>query len=118
MAELYFSHLDARRNEIYLEIYDANLAVIKKMHACILDDQSFKEYADRSILFCGNSNIKIKEICSGLKQTVFVDSFPEAAFLAKEASEKWQIKDFEDLAYFEPSYLKDFIPGKPKKFLL
>ena len=44
--------------------------------------------------------------------------FPKAENMVVEAIKKWESKEFEDLAYFEPYYLKDFIPGVPKKFSL
>lgn len=111
----YFSNLDARRNEIYLEIYNAELKVFREMLALVLSSETFNNYKE-NLVFCGNSNNKIAELCGFQSTPVYLDMEPDSEFLIAEAVEKWEKRDFEDTAYFEPFYLKEFLPGTTKKF--
>jgi tRNA threonylcarbamoyladenosine biosynthesis protein TsaB len=114
-ADYLFSHLDARRNEIYLEIYNKDMEIKKSIHFHIIQSHDFQEYSGK-ILFCGNANEKIKNLLDDKINCTYVDIQPKASYLAKEAVEKLNAAIFEDLAYFEPFYMKDFIPGISKKF--
>lgn len=115
-ADLYAAHLDARRNEVYMEVFNAAGDVVKPLGAIILDAGTFEEFPGKQWLICGNSNEKIQSICTFGRDPEYLDTFPVAANLVEEAANKFKQKQWEDLAYFEPLYLKDFIPGITKKF--
>jgi len=112
---LFCPMIDARRMEVYTALYDANNDEVRKTEALIIDENSYEnESGSNKIFFFGDGAEKCKE---GLlpKGMSFIDGInPSAESMAHLSSEKFDNKDFEDLAYFEPYYLKDFIAGKPK----
>ena len=85
--------------------------------AVIVDEKSFLEYSSKKILFCGNGALKCESALSNLNADFNGDSYPSAEFMIKLAHEKFKSKDFADLVYFEPFYLKSFIATTPKKLL-
>ena len=107
--------IDARRMEVYTAVYDGrNGEEISETEAKILDETSFEEYKDKKILFVGDGATKAKEIVQ-LPDADFNDEvYPSAQYLVKRTLEKIQRKEFEDVAYFEPFYLKDFHGVKKK----
>jgi len=108
--------IDARRMEVYAAFFDGDLNEIKKTEAVIVDENSFSELLSANkIIFAGDGAPKCKEVLSHQKNAVFKNDFnPSAAFMAKLSEQKFSNQDFEDLAYFEPFYLKDFVAGVPK----
>ncbi|MDH6251603.1 tRNA threonylcarbamoyladenosine biosynthesis protein TsaB [Chryseobacterium sp. H1D6B] len=108
--------VDARRMEVYTAIYDGQTGQeISATEAKILDEHSFEEFKDKKILFAGDGAKKAKDILQ-LPNAVFDDRvYPSAQYLIKKTLEKIEKKDFEDTAYFEPFYLKDFHGVKKKK---
>lgn len=108
--------LDARRMEVYAAVFDAEYTQIRETEAQVLDQHSFSEYlAKGKVYFIGSGVSKFKEICQH-ENAVFIEGkLPSAKEMCALANDKYQRQDFEDLAYFEPYYLKDFIAGKPKK---
>ena len=108
--------IDARRMEVYAAIYDMQLNEVKPTEAVIVDEQSFgKLLKNRRILFAGDGAPKCKDILSHQKNAVFHDEFhPSAQYMAFLSEQKFRKKEFEDVAYFEPFYLKDFVAGIPK----
>ncbi|EAQ38536.2 glycoprotease family protein [Dokdonia sp. MED134] len=114
--ELVAPMLDARRMEVYSAIYDSEGNVIRGTEAQILDETSFTEYLDKSIVhFIGNGVEKFQEVCTHPNARFVTSELPSAAQMAGISNQKFQEGLFEDVAYFEPYYLKDFIAGKPKK---
>jgi tRNA threonylcarbamoyladenosine biosynthesis protein TsaB len=115
--ELIVPLLDARRMEVYSAVFDHTFSQIRETKAEIITEVSFSEELSRNkVVFLGDGAKKVKEILTH-KNAVFIEnSFPSAETMCLLSEEKFQQKDFEDLAYFEPYYLKDFIAGKPKKF--
>ncbi len=107
--------IDARRMEVYTAVYDGlNGKEISETEAKILDETSFSEYKDKKVLFIGDGSKKAKEILQ-LPDAAFEDEvYPSARYLVKKTLEKIMQKDFEDVAYFEPFYLKDFHGVKKK----
>lgn len=105
--------LDARRMEVYAAVYDQDHQQIRVIEAQILDADSFKAFLDvGSVYFIGNGVEKTKEIITH-PNAVFIDNkLPSANEMGKLAYEKYKIGDLEDVAYFEPFYLKDFIGTK------
>ncbi len=113
---LFCPMIDARRMEVYTALFNETLDVIEKTSAKIIDKDSFSKYlSTHKIVFAGDGAAKCKEILSHQPNAVFVDDFhPSAKYLCKIAEQKFLAKEFEDTAYFEPYYLKDFIAGIPK----
>lgn len=109
------SMLDARRMEVFSAIYDSQFNLLRKIEAQILDEFSFKqELNNGKVFFVGNGTEKTKALLSH-ENAVFIDhKLPSANEMSALAYAKYKIGNFEDVAYFEPFYLKDFIALKPK----
>ncbi len=109
--------LDARRMEVYTAILNKRLEFKKEIHALVLEEDSFKDYLGKKLLFFGNGSDKCKELFKN-KKFKFIDNIhPSAKNMIILSFEKFKNKDFEDVAYFEPFYLKDFVALKSKKSL-
>ncbi|WP_454047851.1 tRNA (adenosine(37)-N6)-threonylcarbamoyltransferase complex dimerization subunit type 1 TsaB [Chryseobacterium sp. Marseille-Q8038] len=108
--------VDARRMEVYTAVYDGNTGEeLSETEAKILDEASFEELKDKKVLFVGDGAKKAKEILN-LPNAVFKeDVYPSAQYLIRKTLAKIENKEFEDMAYFEPFYLKDFHGVKKKK---
>ncbi|WP_312297528.1 tRNA (adenosine(37)-N6)-threonylcarbamoyltransferase complex dimerization subunit type 1 TsaB [Chryseobacterium sp.] len=108
--------IDARRMEVYTAVYDGNKGEeLSGTEAKILDEASFEEFRDKKIIFVGDGAKKAKDILQ-LPDAVFKDDvYPSAQYLIKKTLEKIEKKEFEDTAYFEPFYLKDFHGVKKNK---
>jgi tRNA threonylcarbamoyladenosine biosynthesis protein TsaB len=111
--------LDARRMEVYNALYDINGNTVKEISAEIIEEDSFsKIHESHKIIFFGDGAAKCKEV---IKRTNihFADDFViSAAHMYTPAIKAFKDHQFEDVAYFEPFYLKDFITTKPKKNIL
>ncbi len=108
--------LDARRLEVYSAIFDNNMNLIRNVEAQIIDENSFSlELTQQPVYFLGDGAEKCKEILTHENAKFIDDLFPSAKQMAQLAEEKYTLKDFEDTAYFEPFYLKDFIVTPQKK---
>ena len=114
-GEIIVPLLDARRMEVYSAVYDHNYNQIRQIKAEIIDDNSFAEYLSNSkVYFLGDGAEKCKKILVH-KNAIFLKGyFPSAKQLAKLAYAKYEKNDIEDVAYFEPFYLKDFLITKSK----
>lgn len=104
--------IDARRMEVYSAIYSSEKEQIRDTKAEILTEASFIEYISEEKVICiGNGVTKFKEICQ-LPNVVFVENIqPSSKEMAQLAEVKYKKNDTEDVAYFEPYYLKDFKVG-------
>lgn len=113
---LFCPMIDARRMEVYSALYDSNNKEVREIRAEIIDKNSFSEFLQNNkIIFFGDGASKCKQVLTHRENAIFIDNFfPSASFMTEIADLKFKNKDFEDVAYFEPFYLKDFIPGKPK----
>ncbi len=101
--------IDARRMEVYTAFFDGKSGkMISETEAKILDENSFSELADNKILFIGDGAKKAQEILNLPNAEFRSDIYPSAKGLIKKSVEKFNQQDFEDVAYFEPFYLKDF----------
>lgn len=111
--------LDARRMEVYCMLLDNELNLIEKVHAKIIDETSFEnELKTKKIIFVGDAVKKCQEILSHENAILKTDILPSAKSMGKIAFEKYQQKQFEDVAYFEPFYLKSPNITTPKKKVL
>lgn len=107
--ELIIPLIDARRMEVYTAFFDGTSGeMIKETEAKILDENSFSELADKKVLFIGDGAKKAQEILNLPNAEFKSDIYPSAKGLIKKSVEKFNQNDFEDTAYFEPFYLKDF----------
>jgi tRNA threonylcarbamoyladenosine biosynthesis protein TsaB len=107
--------LDARRMEVYYALFTKNLDEFQKPAAEIMDELSFSEIlkGHRLLLF-GDGTEKCKTLFERNPAIRFIDGFlPSAKFMIVPALHKFRNGIFENVAYFEPFYLKDFIAGKP-----
>ena len=109
------SMLDARRMEVYSAIYDSNYNQIRETQAQILDETSFNDYLEQGkVYFIGNGVEKTKTLISH-PNAIFIEAkLPSANDMSLLADTKYKKNDTEDVAYFEPYYLKDFVALKPK----
>lgn len=108
--------VDARRMEVYTAVYDGKTGnEINPTEAKILDEFSFEEFKDKKVIFVGDGAKKVKEILQLPNAEFDENIYPSAQYLVKKTLEKISNKDFEDMAYFEPFYLKDFHGVKRKK---
>ena len=107
--------LDARRMEVYSAIFDSNYNQIRETEAQILNDASFSDYlAKGNVYFIGNGVKKTKTLISHPNAIFIEGKLPSSNEMSRLAYNKYKISDIEDVAYFEPYYLKDFVALKPK----
>lgn len=107
--------IDARRMECYTAIFDSNYAKIRETIAEIIDENTFQE-SKEIIHLVGDGAEKCKSILNNSKFVYYDDYvFPSSNEMGLLAFEKYNTKDFVDVAYFEPFYLKDFLVVKSNK---
>lgn len=110
--------LDARRMEVYSAVFNHKYEQVSKTAAVVITEDSFLEFLDKGLVyFIGDGAKKCKETITH-KNAIFIDDvFPSAKQMSTLSFEKYKKNDIEDVAYFEPFYLKDFIviPEKKKK---
>ena len=112
IANIYCPMIDARRMEVFSAVYDIRNNEIRKIQADIVDKKTYAKFLNEGVLFFGDGALKCKEIINH-KNAKFLEGFyPSAKYLGELAHSKFMNKDFEDVAYFEPFYLKDFVAGK------
>ena len=111
--------IDARRMEVYTALFDAQNAAQTPITAEIIDEHSFaKVLAERPVIFFGDGADKCEKVLGAHPNVHFVrEVFPSALSFGALVEAKFAAQDFEDVAYFEPFYLKDFVAVKPKKLL-
>ena len=110
--------LDARRMEVYAATFDGNARKLTDTAAVILDADSYRqELEEGSVLFIGTGVAKFQAICPHPNAT-FQPCFPLASAMLQPAREALQKKEFKDVAYFEPFYLKEFVAGVSKHAVL
>lgn len=107
--------IDARRMEVYAAIFDANLNKIQDTAALVIDENSFEELRkDRRLWLFGDGAPKLNKVFESQHNINIIEGFkPSAAYMLPLADKALRKRDFVDVAYFEPFYLKDFIAGKP-----
>lgn len=112
----YCPMIDARRMEVYLAFYDNELNIDGGIEAKIIETGTLKAILDKGkVLFFGDGAAKCKDILSKHPNACFDTDFtPSAVHLARIGYERFLSGVREDVAYFEPFYLKDFVAGPPK----
>ncbi len=107
--------LDARRMEVYSAVFDQGISQIRETKAEIIDGNSFFEYVEKGkVLLLGNGAEKCKELLQHPNFSFDTSVVPSAREMVTLSHKKFEIGEFENVAYFEPYYLKDFILQKKK----
>lgn len=108
--------VDARRMEVYTQLFNAAGEAVSEVEAKIIDEESFRDERNsgRPFVIFGNGAAKCSEVLEG---ATLIDVAPSARGLARLAEEAFVAQKFEDIAYFEPFYLKDFVVTTSKKKL-
>lgn len=110
--------IDARRMEVYSALFTEELEVVREIQAEVLDENSYREFEEHSLIIFGPGSEKFGELVAERTNIRFLQNvWPSASTMAALADQAFQNGTFEDVAYFEPYYLKDFVAGKPKKLL-
>jgi len=108
--------IDARRMEVYAAVYDKNYQQIRNIQADIVDETTYLPYLEKgNVYFLGDGSQKCKEIINHKNAIYIADKHPSAKEMAQLSYEKYQKNATEDVAYFEPFYLKDFVAVPQKK---
>ncbi|HZX57666.1 MAG TPA: tRNA (adenosine(37)-N6)-threonylcarbamoyltransferase complex dimerization subunit type 1 TsaB [Mucilaginibacter sp.] len=108
--------IDARRMEVFTAVFDVEGNVVRPVSAEIMDENSFSDLlTTHQMIFFGDGAEKCRDVLEAYTNAQVINGFTNsAAHLTKRAKEKYLGKQFVDVAYFEPYYLKDFIAGKKK----
>lgn len=110
--------LDARRMEVYAGIYDRGLRAVREIRADIVDENTYKEYLDKHhVYFFGNGAKKCISTINHPNAHLIDGIEPLAKWMQPLAEKRYLNEQFEDVAYFVPYYLKDFVAKLPKKLL-
>lgn len=111
--------IDARRMEVYSSVYTAGGEEVQGVRAELIDDTSYRDLLEKNtVLFFGNGADKCREVINH-PNALFIEGYKlSASSLAMPAQEAIDNQSFEDVAYFEPYYLKDFVATIPRKNIL
>ena len=110
--------IDARRMEVYSAIYDRALKPQRETRADIVDGETYREFLDRHpVYFFGNGAAKCMETINHPNAHLIKGIEPLAKYMFPLAERRWVQKEYEDVAYFVPFYLKDFVAKMPKKLI-
>ena len=108
--------IDARRMEVYTAMFNQNMIEVEATQAKIIGETSYENYLiTHQLVFFGDGAKKLKPLYKDKKNVIFVPFENKAAHLAILAEHRLKSGIIEDVAYFEPFYLKDFISTKPKQ---
>lgn len=111
--------IDARRMEVYTTFFNANMHMQQCITAEIIDEYSFANELERQLVFFfGDGAAKCEEVINHHNAIFLENRVPLASNMIIPALNKFRESDFEDVAYFEPFYLKDFVATKPKNKVL
>ena len=110
--------LDARRMEVYAEVFDRALHVVRPIQADVVTEETYKTYLDKGIVyFFGDGAGKCMSEINHPNARYIKDILPLAKNMFPLAEKRFAEEKFEDVAYFVPFYLKDFVAKMPKKLL-
>lgn len=110
--------LDARRMEVYAQVFDRALHEVRPIHADVVDENTYKEYLDRhTVYFFGDGAMKCKEVIAHPNAHFIEGIEPLAKNMLPLAEKRMAEQKFEDVAYFVPFYLKNFVAKLPRKLL-
>lgn len=104
--------MDARRMEVYTAVYNEQKEQVEKTSAKILDPDSYNHLLEKGkVYFIGSGVEKFRNICRHENAVFLEGKLPSSREMVSLATNRFKKSDFEDVAYFEPYYLKDFIAG-------
>lgn len=110
--------IDARRMEVYSAVYDRALHEVRGIQADVVDADTYREYLDRGpVYFFGNGAEKCMEVINHPNARLIKGVEPLAKWMFPIAERRIAQEKYEDVAYFVPFYLKDFVTHQPKKLL-
>lgn len=110
--------IDARRMEVYAAVYDRALNPVRDISADIVNEDSYKEFLEaHPVYFFGNGSDKCREFIKHPNAHFIENIVPEAKWMFPLAEKAVAEENYEDVAYYEPFYLKEFVATKPKKLL-
>ena len=110
--------LDARRMEVYAQVFNRSLDEVRKIQADVVTAETYKEYLDKGpVYFFGNGAAKCMEEINNPNAHLIKDVVPLAKYMFPLAEKRIAQGKFDDVAYFVPFYLKDFVAKLPKKLL-
>ncbi len=111
---LFCPMIDARRMEVYTSVYNADLQELRPIKAEIINQDSFGDLLkEQRVHFFGDGALKCKETIHSASAFFHSEFHPSASFMGKIAFTHFKNSQFENLAYFEPFYLKDFVTTVP-----
>ncbi|MDE5422938.1 tRNA (adenosine(37)-N6)-threonylcarbamoyltransferase complex dimerization subunit type 1 TsaB [Ancylomarina sp. DW003] len=115
-ASVFCPMIDARRMEVYTAFYSYKNEEIREVAAEIIDEESFASDLEKSeIVFFGDGSAKCQSSLQSQNAIFVSDVTPTATGMVELSEAKFETEMFEDVAYFEPFYLKDFVATTPKK---
>jgi tRNA threonylcarbamoyladenosine biosynthesis protein TsaB len=110
--------LDARRMEVYAGLYDRSLKVVREVGADVVTAETYRPWLDeRPVYFFGNGAQKCIDVIQHPNAHLIEGVMPLAKWMMPLAERRYLNEQFEDVAYFVPFYLKDFVAIKPKKLI-
>lgn len=116
-ADFYLPMIDARRMEVYTRFYSTKMEAQGEVKAAIIEEGTFDSAPTGKVVFFGDGAEKSRPLLESRAWEFLPNIVPDALFMGEMAQEAFDSSRFEDTAYFEPYYLKDFIAGTPKKLL-
>jgi len=111
-ADLFCPMIDARRMEVYSAFFDSDNIMVRKIQADIVDGSSYDFELKKKVIFFGDGSDKLKGVIKHKNAIFQSDFYPSAEFIGVLSYNRFVESNFEDIAYFEPYYLKDFVAGK------
>lgn len=110
--------LDARRMEVYAQVFNRSLEEVREIKADVVTAETYKEYLEKGpVYFFGNGAAKCMEEINNPNANLIKDVVPLAKYMFPLAEKRIAQGKFDDVAYFVPFYLKDFVAKLPKKLL-
>jgi len=111
--------LDARRMEVYSALLDRDLRFMREVQPEIIDASSYRGWLDRyTLVFFGSGAAKTSEVVRHPNAIFIEDIVPSARHMRELSLQQYRQGSFEDVAYFEPFYLKEFMATKPRKNII
>ncbi len=115
---VYLPMIDARRMEVFCAGYNATGELVRPTAAEIVEEDTFGDLSKSNVYYFGDGAEKCQKVLGQWSNFIYLDDvYPSANMVGKIAFQKYKEGKFEDVAYFEPYYLKDFVATTPKKLL-
>jgi len=111
-ADYYIAMIDARRDEVYCQLYSNELNEIGQVQALILNEKSFSQYQDKKVVIAGDGAEKAGTLLKESGFNFLEENASKADYMVEDIWQKYLEKEYENIAYFEPFYLKDFVTKK------